>query len=205
VEIQASAPRTGIVNARREARSGPRVGIGNRYSRCAASSGWRVLPMRPAATTSSCITRPFTGRCRPARPYAPRFVRRRASARPRARHCPRLDLAVLSRSQGLPLRANRAAQDRPRGRVRPHLHAQHRLRHPRPPARPASCQQDRAVDGAGAARNPAAHQRIGKRYPLPGDQTPLWPCLVQRATTAMASPSASMVKARPLARARSPA
>jgi hypothetical protein len=34
---------------------------------------------------------------------------------------------------------------------------------------------------------------------------PLWPCLVQRATTAMASPSASMVKARPLARARSPA
>ena len=48
----------------------------------------------------------------------------------------------------------------------------HRLRHPRPPAAAAARQQGRAADGARPPRNPAAHQRLGKRHPLPGDQAP---------------------------------
>jgi hypothetical protein len=45
--------------------------------------------------------------------------------------------------------------------------AQDRLRHARPPARAARCQQTRIVEGARQTRNPAAHQRIGERHPLP--------------------------------------
>ena len=80
------------------------------------------------------------------------------------------DLAVLSRSQSLSPASHRAAQDRLGGTVRSHLHAQDRLRHPRSPARSAPCQQRRIALGAGAARDPAPHQRIGERCPLPGHQ-----------------------------------
>src|ERR1700683_514372 len=59
------------------------------------------------------------------------------------------------------------AQGRAAGAVRPPLQAQNRLRHPRPPARAARRQQARVVDGARPTRNPAAHQRIGERHPLP--------------------------------------
>ena len=52
----------------------------------------------------------------------------------------------------------------------PHLHAQDRLRHPRPSARTAPCQQARIADGPRSARNPPAHQRIGERHPLPSHQ-----------------------------------
>ena len=54
--------------------------------------------------------------------------------------------------------------------LRARLHAQDRLRHPRPPARTAPCQQARIADGPRSTRNPTAHQRFGKRRPLPGHQ-----------------------------------
>ena len=68
-------------------------------------------------------------------------------------------------------RAHRAAQGRPCGRVRSHLHQQNRLRHPRPPARAAACQQGGVAQGARSARDSAAHQRLRKRHPLPRHQT----------------------------------
>ena len=67
-------------------------------------------------------------------------------------------------------RANPSTSRRRRaaGAVRPHLPAPHRLRHAGPPAGAAACQQGRVADGAGAAGDPAAHQRLGERHPLPG-------------------------------------
>ena len=56
--------------------------------------------------------------------------------------------------------------------LRPHLPAPHRLRHARPPAAAAARQQGRVADGARPSRDPAAHQWLGERHPLPGDQAP---------------------------------
>ena len=78
---------------------------------------------------------------------------------------------ALPRSQGLSLRAHRAAQGRPCGRVRSHLHQPNRLRHPRPPTRAAACQQGGVAQSTRSARDSAAHQRLGKRHPLPRHQT----------------------------------
>ena len=52
--------------------------------------------------------------------------------------------------------------------LRPHLPSPHWLRHAGSPAGAAARQQGRVVDGAGPVRNPAAHQRFGKRHSLPG-------------------------------------
>ena len=52
--------------------------------------------------------------------------------------------------------------------VRPHLPPPHRLRHAGSPAGAAACQQGRVADGAGAAGDPAPHQWLGERHPLPG-------------------------------------
>ena len=53
----------------------------------------------------------------------------------------RTDLAVLPRSQGLSPSADQAGQGRSASALRSYLHAPHRLRHPRPSARSAPCQQ----------------------------------------------------------------
>ena len=53
--------------------------------------------------------------------------------------------------------------------VRSHLPPSHRIRHAGSIAEAASCQQDRFAEGAGAAGNPAAHQRLRERHPLSGD------------------------------------
>src|SRR5262249_24098409 len=81
------------------------------------------------------------------------------------------DLAVLSRSQSLPAKSEPTTQGCAAGALRSHLHAQDRVRHPRPVARPAARQQARIADGARSARDSAAHQWIGERYPLSGHQT----------------------------------
>ena len=54
--------------------------------------------------------------------------------------------------------------------LRSHLRPPHRIRHARSSARAAACQQARAADGARPAGDPAAHQRLGARHPLPGHQ-----------------------------------
>jgi hypothetical protein len=80
------------------------------------------------------------------------------------------DLVVLRRPQGLSSRTRRRRQGRPQGPLRAHLPAPHRLRHPRRGPGAAARQQGRAADGARPARDPAAHQRLGERHPLPGHQ-----------------------------------
>src|SRR5215469_5732244 len=77
---------------------------------------------------------------------------------------PQTDLAILSGPQGLSARTIDQAQGCSDGEVRSHLHASDRLRHPRPPAQTTSRQQSRVAQSARAARNPAPHQRFGKRY-----------------------------------------
>ena len=88
--------------------------------------------------------------------------------RPGAR--PRPDLEPLSRSQSLSARSQQTAQGRTPGAVRPHLHPQDRLCHPRPSSCPSQGQQARIADGTRPSGNPAAHQRIGERHPLPCHQ-----------------------------------
>src|SRR5271154_4307881 len=80
------------------------------------------------------------------------------------------DSVIISDDAGQ-FNVHRAAQGRPCGRVRSHLHQQNRLRHPRPPTRAAACQQGGVAQGARSARDSAAHQRLGKRHPLPRHQT----------------------------------
>ena len=65
----------------------------------------------------------------------------------------------LKAYRGAPTKQRKAAL---RAQVRPHLHAQDRLRHPRPSARAAPRQQTRVADGARPTRDPAAHQRLGE-------------------------------------------
>ena len=62
-----------------------------------------------------------------------------------------------------------AGQISPAPALRAHLPAPHRVRHARPAAEAAARQQGRVAPRAGAAGNPAAHQRLGERCPLPGD------------------------------------
>src|SRR5208282_563362 len=78
------------------------------------------------------------------------------------------DLELLRRSQGLPDRTQRETPPCLAGAVRSHFPPTHRLRHAGSPAGAAACQQGRAADGAGAARDPSPHQRLRERYPLPG-------------------------------------
>jgi hypothetical protein len=83
----------------------------------------------------------------------------------------RPDLALLPRSQGLSSRAIRNVQSVLGGAVRWHLHAADRFRHARPAAQTTARQQSRVAESAGAARNPAPHQRLGKRHSVSRHQT----------------------------------
>src|SRR3954466_8846550 len=72
------------------------------------------------------------------------------------------DLVALRRSQGLLPGPDADHKISPAPALRAHLHAPHRLRHARPVAEAAARQQGRVASRAGAARNPAAHQRLGE-------------------------------------------
>jgi len=88
---------------------------------------------------------------------------------------PPVDLVVLRRSQGLQARPLPPATNPAARTLRSHLPAPHRLRHPRPPARPPPRPQGRVAPRPRPARDPAPHQRLGERHPLPRHQAQgLW-------------------------------
>jgi len=102
------------------------------------------------------------------------------------------------------LRPHQTAQGCPAGAVDLIFTHKTRVRHARPLARAAQCQQIRFVDGARSTRDPAAHQRIGERHPLPRHPTQgqrLYPAATSDVTAAM--PSSASPKPAPSSKSRS--
>jgi len=71
--------------------------------------------------------------------------------------------------QGLSPSSSGTPRRRAEAPVQPHLLHHDGLRNARPVAGAAACPQRRPAGGAGAAGDPVAHQRFGKRYPLSSD------------------------------------
>src|SRR3954462_9595004 len=90
-----------------------------------------------------------------------RHLHRQAVRRPAARA--RAGLVVLRRSQGLPPQPRPPSAGGAARPLRPDLPPPHRVRHARPPAGTATCQQGRVAESAGSSPGAAAHQRLRAR------------------------------------------
>ena len=107
------------------------------------------------------------GACRAADPSA-RHLHGSSARRPAA-HAG-AGVVVLPRSEGsIAMSPSRRRRTELRARFDRIFTRPDRLCHPRPPARTTACQQGGVAAGAGAPRDPAAHQRVGERHPGSGD------------------------------------